>query len=282
MDREGATIDVRAARALHLVSALVLAYAVVFTLFFFVNKGPPFVQDNPFSTDPYDAVGSFAFQVGLVVGVLTYARSLRLQSEFSLAARVRLILRGNAVVLSAVLVTLLADAVAEATRSPLPSYWGRVLQWQLIFMSVLCVACGMLLVILARQVPGPRPPEDLTLADAIDDLWALVRIPSRHLKRVLPRPLFESILRFDSGLLLSRVPWLNPRLHPWRLACGVGILAGVGLAAAQLREGLPPSLKVGLEVTIVLAGGEFLVLLLGFALLGGYLGLRPPVRRIGG
>ncbi len=83
-------------------------------------------------------------------------------------------------------------------------------------------------------------------------------------------------------MVLSRVPWLNPRLHPWRLAYGVGILAGVGLAAAQLREGLPPSLKVGLEVTIVLAGGEFLAVLLGFAVLGGYLGLRPPVRRIGG
>jgi hypothetical protein len=45
--------------------------------------------------------------------------------------------------------------------------------------------------------------------------------------------------------------------------------------AIQEEEGLPPSLMIGLLVTGVFISAEFAATLLGYALLGGYLGLRP-------
>ena len=36
--------------------------AILFYLLFQVNKGGPVDEINPFDVDPYDAVGSFAFQ----------------------------------------------------------------------------------------------------------------------------------------------------------------------------------------------------------------------------
>ena len=58
------------ARRIHAVAALIFGAAVVFYLFFQVNKGGPFRDINPFGNDPYDAVGSFAFQIALLVGFL--------------------------------------------------------------------------------------------------------------------------------------------------------------------------------------------------------------------
>jgi hypothetical protein len=45
---------------IHRVTALIAFAAVVFYLFFQINKGGPFRDVNPFGQDPYDAVGSFA------------------------------------------------------------------------------------------------------------------------------------------------------------------------------------------------------------------------------
>jgi hypothetical protein len=42
-----------------------------------------------------------------------------------------------------------------------------------------------------------------------------------------------------------------------------------------LQEGLPPSLKIGLLVAGIFISAELAATLLGFAILGGYLGLRP-------
>jgi len=59
-------------------SAFTGVLAVMFTAFFQVSKGGPFRDVNPFGLAPYDAVGSFAFQGALLLGILTYARVLRL------------------------------------------------------------------------------------------------------------------------------------------------------------------------------------------------------------
>jgi hypothetical protein len=42
-----------------------------------------------------------------------------------------------------------------------------------------------------------------------------------------------------------------------------------------LREGLPPNPVIGLLVTGIFVGAELIGTILGFAILGGYLGLRP-------
>jgi hypothetical protein len=53
----------------------------------------------------------------------------------------------------------------------------------------------------------------------------------------------------------------------------------MGLTLAQLQEGLPPSLKIGLLVAGIFISAEFVATLVGFAILGGYLGLRPSFNR---
>lgn len=73
------------------VTALITFAAIVFYFFFEINKGGPFRDINPFGEDPYDAVGSFAFQVGLLVGILTYARALGLRGTPAHAIKTRLI-----------------------------------------------------------------------------------------------------------------------------------------------------------------------------------------------
>ncbi len=92
----------------------------------------------------------------------------------------------------------------------------------------------------------------------------------------LPVWLTEWVMRFGSDRLFGRLPWIDPRRHPWRFVGALGLLAGVLLVLAQLGEGLPPSLEAGLLLACIFIGGELAAALLGFALLGGYLGLRAP------
>jgi hypothetical protein len=265
-------------RRLFGITALCAIAALLFTGFFQINKQGPFGDINPFGEDPYDAVGSFAFQAALLVGVLTFARALRQSKDPQLAGvGGRLILRGNGFVLAAIGLTLLADSVAVIRQPVAASGWGGVLLTELAAMILLAAFCVFALMRFWLSVPTSPPPCDLTPADAIDDLWTLVRVPVQILGRFLPRRIAEWTGRMNSDKLFSRAGWINPRSHPWRFAVAVGLLVGVLINLAQLREGLPPSLAIGILVTGIFFFGEFFALLAGFALVGGFLGLRPPI-----
>jgi len=265
---------------LYHVTILITLAAIVFYLFFQLNKGGPFRDINPFGEDPYDAVGSFAIQGALLIGILTYARALRLKEAPIQANKARLILRGNLLVLSAILFTLIADAIAEIAY-PLPmSYWGKVLLVELALMFLIATTCAIALALTFRDTQTIPPPQDLTPADGIDDLWTLVRIPVQKASSILPPAFLEWVLKLNSDWLFSRVQWLNPRLHPWRFACCLGLLVGVGLTLAQLQEGFPPNLKIGLIVAGIFISGEFSATLAGFVIFGGYLGLRPSIKKM--
>ena len=264
---------------LYRVTMLNTLAAIVFYLFFQVNKGGPFRDINPFGEDPYDAVGSFAVQGALLIGILTYARALRLHVDPVQATKARLILRGNLLVLGAILVTLIADAIAEIVH-PLPMpFWGKVLLVELVVMFVLVTIGAIALGLTFRSVQTVPPPHDLTPADGLDDLWTLVRIPAQKASAILPHEFLEWVLQLNSDWLFSRVQWLNPRVYPWRFAICLGLLVGVGLTLAQLQEGFPPSLKIGLIVAGIFISGEFAATLAGFAVFGGFLGLRPPLHK---
>lgn len=274
-ESNGASMNETTIRRVQRVTALITFAAIVFCLFFQLSKRGPFRDINPFGVDPYDAVGSFAVQVALLVGALTYARALRLLDAPGQATKLRLILRGNALVLFAILATLVADAVAELVSQFPSSYWGEVLLVGLVLMYLLILICAVALAVVFGRTQTFAPPRDLTPADGIDDLWGLPRVPLTRISAVLPRALVEGVERFTCDGLFSRLPWLSPRTHPWRFACVLGLLVGVGLASAQLQEGFPPSLKIGLLVGGIFVSAELGATLLGFAVFGGYLGLRP-------
>ena len=227
---------------LHRASALVLASAILFFLFFQANKSGPLRGTNPFAEDPYDAIGSFAVQAALLVGILSYARALRVRSDASQSAKARLVL------------------LAE-----------------LVVMILIAILSSLALAITSRAVPTTRPPDDLTPADAIDDLWTLVRLPVSSARAVLPDAIVGRVDRLTSDSVFAGVRWIDPSRHPWRFACLAGLLAGAALTAAQLTEGLPPNLAIGLLVASIFISGELVATLAGFALLGRYLGVRPGV-----
>ena len=249
------------------VTALIASAALVFYLFFQINKNGPLGEINPFGADPYDAVGSFAFQGAVLVGILTYARALRLHEDPSQAAKTRLIMRGNLLVLLAILVTLLADALAEILQPFALSFWGYVLLGELAGMFLLAIICFAAWAVTFGRVKTVSPPRNLTPADGIDDLWTLIRVPATKTSNLLPHSLVAWVERFNSDRLFLRISALNPRIHPWRFASCLGLLVGIGLALAQLQEGLPPSLLIGLVIAVIFICGEFVAILAGFALL---------------
>jgi hypothetical protein len=261
-------------KSVHRVTALVAPIAILFCIFFQVNKGGPLGDINPFAVDPYDAVGSFGIQVALLVGILTYARALRWLVDPAQAGKARFILRGNALVLATVWVTLLTDAAAMVLHPPAPSYWGRVLGLELALMFALTAVCTSALAVVWRVIPTAATPGGLTPADAIDDLWALVRGCVNLASAISPAGLVKWVNRWSSDQLFAGLPWLNPRTHPWRFAIALGLLVGVGLVLAQLQEGLPPNLATGLLVAGIFLVGELTATVVGFAVLGRYLGLR--------
>ncbi len=121
---------------------------------------------------------------------------------------------------------------------------------------------------------GSAAPTNSTLADGIDDLWALVRVPLKMARGILPQPRIDGAGAFESEKLFARVAWLNPRIHPWRFACVLGFLAGACLIAAEAQEGPPPDVATGLLVAAIFLSVELTATLLGFAVFGRYLGLR--------
>jgi hypothetical protein len=190
-----------------------------------------------------------------------------------------LILHGNILVLAAIFITLCSDAIAEFVQPVPPSLWRNILIIELGSMFLFTFICGLALWVVFRGMPTPLPPPNLTPADAIDDLWSLVRVPVVRGGSIFPPPMVEWVRRFNSDLLFARVQWLDPRKSPWRFTGAVGLLVGILLVLAQLQEGLPPSLAIGLLVMGIFISVEFVATLLGFAVFGGYLGLRPTFKK---
>jgi hypothetical protein len=264
------------AKRIHQVTALIFTTAIIFYLFFQINKRSPFVEANPFAADPYDAVGSIAIQVSLLISILSYARVLRLRNNAT-QTKERLALHGNILVLAAIFITLISDAIAEFVQPIASSLMSNLLRIELGLMIILTLACALALWVVFRVIPTASPPPNLTPADAIDDLWSLVRIPAVRGSSVFPPAMVEWVKRFNSDLLFARIPWVNPRLHPWRFTTAVGLLVGVLLVIAQLQEGPPPSVGIGLLLAGIFISVELVATILGFAIFGGYLGLRPAL-----
>ncbi len=262
-------------RSIRGATATVFAAALLFAVFFQGAKLPPFRGISPFGDDPYDAVGSIAVQVALLVSALTFARALRLTEVSAPAGALRLILRGNVVVLASIAAALLTDAAADALHPAPLSRWGSILFWALATTSYVTLLAAAAVARAFGSVPAAGPPPRLTTVDAIDDLWTFVRIAVQRTRRWLPANLLDSVDRFQAARLFDRAPVLDPRSHPWRFAAASGLSVGVLLLLAELHEGLPPSLSIGFLVAALFLGIETLATLAGFALLGRYLGLRP-------
>ncbi len=279
--------------ATHLRRAALLTFAasVIFWAFFRISKSPNFVAANPFANDPVDAIGSIAVQVALAVSILTLARALRASHTATISIyKSRLIVRGSSVVLLAIALTLIADVSAELQHPTWnESIWGMLLIVGLTVVALMTGAAALITAGTARRLraarTAERPPigEAGSLGEALDDLWALVRTILAWFGRRIPwldRPLYW-IDHLGNRLFewMMNSPWIGPRSHPWRVCTIVALAAGVALAVVHgLEEGPPINLALAVLVPSIFIGVEFVAVLISYLLLGGFLGLRPPLR----
>ncbi len=274
-----ARVEPKEVAQLHYAAAGSLLVALAFLALFQVGKVSPFREVNPFGEDPYDAVGSIAVQLALFCAVLSYARMIRVLRAPHEITKGPLVVRGNILVLGSVLVTLVADAFAEASNRAPQTTSGAILLLGLVALGILGVASAILVVRAASAFSLLRPPTDLTPADAIDDFWGLLRIPLQAIDGLLPTSVTKRLQEVRSDLVFAPFPWLNPRLHPWRFTVLAGVSAGLLLLALQLREGIPPDLPTALAVVAIFVSVEVAAILAGYAVFGRFLGLRPSPSR---
>jgi hypothetical protein len=270
---------------------LTFAASLIFWAFFQISKKPIFAAVNPFADDPVDAIGSIAVQVALAVSLLTLARATQVsQAPTAPTYKRRLIVRGNAVALLAIGITLAADTFMELQHPAWNiSIWGLLLVVGLGAVALITCAAGLATVAAAQRLSATPVPESLasgeagSLGEALADLWALARNILAWLGHSLPwlsRPL-HWIDGVGNRLFVWMMnwPWIGPQSHPWRFCAAIALAGGVALAAAHgLEEGPPINLAIGVLVSSIFIGVEFVAVLIGYLVLGGFLGLRPPLR----
>ena len=100
-------------KRLKLGALFVFGLSLLFYVFFdYCKHAATLGTSNPFASDPYDAVGSFGIQLALLSALLTLIREFRPYPGTNVPpAQLLLALRGGAVVLLAVTVTLAADTI---------------------------------------------------------------------------------------------------------------------------------------------------------------------------
>ena len=95
------------------VTVITCLLTLLFWIFFDISKhDPTLAQVNVFLEDPFDAVGSFGIQLALLSALVSFVRILRPYPKGISANHLLLILRGNAVSLLSIAVTLTADVIA--------------------------------------------------------------------------------------------------------------------------------------------------------------------------
>jgi hypothetical protein len=279
VEQEAALGGKRAARA----SGLLAALLAVFML------APPGVvlRDHGF---PAGLVMFVLAQVALVAGGLTLVRAWGAASEGGpRGPRLFLILRGGLVVVACAAGAMTYGIADALTTSAGPH--GTLTAW--LGLAGVALGATATAATLAKGWRGASvagmaslagSPED---ADALADFRAVAVLMLTRLQR--RAPMLDAIVGHAAALppacsvvaqprALHDSAWLDLRRHPWRCALTVATLAGVALAGWHaLVEGVNvPHLPGAVLAAALIATIEALAALLGFAVLGRFLGIRSP------
>lgn len=285
--------------ALHM---LILAF--VFLVFFGGAKHTSaWAQMNPFADDPYDAIGSFAIQLAVLLALLSCIRAYRARKYVANAAEQGVIARGNLLCAGGILLTFMADGIAMARHW---SKWfessaGQSLCFVLVMLSIWAgislwlawrTAAGLGL--LKQHLPWWGLALTMTVTVAVIALYpeewrqsmtgalltvvagmALLFVPLRALASVIS--VDERHIKADALDDLSALFWRTERKvltrlmglirrYWWTFTVLAGIAAGAFLASRELADGPPPSGRM-LMVAAVYIGLESAAVLLEALLL---------------
>ncbi len=175
--------------------------ALFYWSFMFAKHDPAFRGVVPFGEDPYDAVGSFGAVVGMLIALVSLVRAFRPYHErLPSAAQCVYLVRAQAAVVLAVLITLAADAVAMARH---PIMWAGAASRNLLIAllaGLTAVAVSVHVVIRASQ-QTPRK---------------LAPIVGCALRSPLFSP-YSSLRSTQSNLSIARPPISSPL--SWARSC---------------------------------------------------------------
>ncbi len=263
-------------KEVHRVAIFTTITSLVFWAFFAWSKTQPFAEVNPFAVDPYDAIGSFAFQTAVALSIVSLARSFQQRNNMNSLHRLPFILRGIGIALCATVITIAGDGIAVAKQYALvtSSMVGVYLLIGLGVVAFFTLLDGILFI--KGVLHMYRLPEisaaSSSLGEALRDVYLMVLSP---VSRIFPHiKLVDQWLKNKA----AGFAWISPSIHPWRFVLGVGIVLGLLIPVAEfLKEGPPDHLQLALLVMAIFLLGELGATLLGFLMFGGFLGLRPPL-----
>jgi hypothetical protein len=278
---------------------------VLFYLFFdFAKHSPTLVPVNPFINDPYDAIGTFGIQAGVVFGMLALLRAFRPYRSGAPSEEQRvLLIRAQVAATLAVVITLVGDVVA-LVRHP-ASWLGSAAGYELAALvgSLLILA----LVVGAfelRSAGGIELPSDLrrgaraiwvslaavaALAFYPENLTQNAQIHGALLTVLVGATLlFVPMWALVTALAPYRVPggkrtllsWLMAYKKQLALVAIIGILVGLLVFAREgMVEGVSRDLTRVARGAMVYMGLEAAGVLIGFVALSRALGLVPAQHR---
>ncbi len=276
----------------------VFGLAGVFCWAFMLAKHDPSLRKIiPFGEDPYDAVGSFASIIGVLVAVISLVRAFRPYREYpSSAQRVYLVRSQEAVVL-AVLITLAADAIAMARH---PTMWlgtasrGRLLAL-LGGLAIVTAFVQWAVSTSRRELKETRSaPCRKTVLVPLLAIFVLSIYPERLINGIITHLLTITVgdlILFAPmwALLTALVPYKDERraekpihsvfssaLRRWGIVTMVGFLVGALAFFGEMSEGTcgMPVFRLAFVACVFVALG-LTGLLIAYAFLGRPLGLAP-------
>lgn len=281
-------------------AGIVCVLALAFFAFFDVTKHDPLLAAiNPFADDPYDAIGSFAVQAGIFLGLLSLLRAFRPFQAGAPSEEQRLfLLRAELAAVLAVVITLVGDGVALARHT---SLWlgsaAGVRLCALIGGLLLCaVATGLLVYRAARNAGGPARARPWRRA-ALVSLAAVVALAlyPESIRQITAGALFTvvvgAVLLFAPlwAVLAALLPdgaaasmweqqtasgWLARHTFQWALVGCTGLFLGALLFVAEAtQEGVTHDVSKRVFVLLVYVGLETIGVMIGFGFLRSPLGL---------
>jgi hypothetical protein len=238
-------------------AVIVVALAALFFWVFMFAKHDPALRDViPFGEDPYDAVGSFAVMVGMLIALVSLVRAFRPYPEAPSKAQRMYLVRSQEAVVLAVFITLAADAISMARY---PAIWmGTASRDRLIAllagMTVIAVAVQMLILVSQEKLPKRARkhwigaataivlillilawyPEQLThlLTVIAGDVVLFAPMPAL-LVALVPYPTDEG--RIEGNLERGRFSTAGKR---WGIVVVVGALIGIFAFMGEMSEGI--------------------------------------------
>ena len=284
-----------ATRATFRTALAVCGLAALFSVFFNVEKHmPALVAVNPFTDDPYDAIGSFGIQAAVGFSLLALYRAWRLGRANAPLASHRVLVRAELAATLAVTVSLAGDVVALARH---PGLWlGAPAGYLLCGLTLALFATSIIVAYAVQRRLAPTPPSAGLRLQAVS-----VCVVAGALLAVYPdslsgqRQMVVALFTAFLGSVLLIVPlwalctalapeppdhsampigrWFATYGWPIALVVVAGVLAGWLLAVVDgIAEGVPQTAVRLSMVALVFMGLE------GSGVLIGYLFFAAPLR----